>query len=78
MFFGFFSFVNGYVLKRNWEKHVLKSIFGRNFSKDAVELFKERISYKGLYNLFETISAQKDELISQKEKIYLLEEQLKK
>ena len=52
--YGLISFVTNFVLRRGWETHILESVFDTaKPDKESIKVFKQRISYLGLYNLHE-------------------------
>ena len=52
--YGLISFVTNFVPRRGWETHILESVFDTaKPDKESIKVFKQRISYLGLYNLHE-------------------------
>ena len=70
--------MTGVQLKSSWEKHILGSIFGKKVSKDSVKEFRKRISYNGLYRLYDTIGVLQEENRNLKIKVDTLEEEIQK
>ena len=49
------SMAMGLILRFTWEDHILSNLFGQKQDEETAELFRQRVSYGGIFNLFETV-----------------------
>ena len=65
-FFGIFAAIKAFVSVYNqyyWETGILMSVFGTtDLESKTIELFRERISYWGIYRLFEKFNEFKNQV----------------
>ena len=68
--YGVISFLTNYWLKSVWEEHILSTVFDRKIlNEETIKIFKQRLSYIGIYNLFENFFQLKNQIIIMRSKI---------
>ena len=68
--YAFFKLIANWSILTGWESSVFVTIFkNKSPSKSQIKTFKERISYKGLYNLHDQLNQLQKEHSSMKEEL---------